>query len=415
MCKTFIGAKLHSGQQRIADAIIGTPHTEGSVDYHIVACSRQWGKSFMLLQLILYYALNEAGSKIIFVSMSYAQANKIYNEFIRGVDDSGIIRRRNATENSVILVNGSEIYIRSYQRAELIRGLSATTLIIDEAAFIKDEDWQAVLRPTLATAGRRGILFSTPRGHNYFYEMALKGQSPDWENYHFYHSTFRENPFANIQEVRDAERSLPEKIFKAEYEAEFVSGTMSVFNNYRECVNGTWLRGKTIGGIDVGNADDYTVLTIMSGNKVIGQWSWRHDSFENIINKIVEKLREYNVWKCWVEVNSLGSPFYEFLFKRVREQRVRTALEAWTTTNTSKANIVEQLINDFSMNNIIIPNDAELMGELDHFTANYSTKSKAIVYGADSGFHDDRVMSLAICNYNRATNVPSGHYHTTTI
>lgn len=415
MCKTFIGAKLHSGQQRIADAIIGTPHTEGSVDYHIVTCSRQWGKSFMLLQLILYYALNERNSRVVFVSMSYAQANKIFNELIRGVEKSGVIKRKNASENSIIMENGSEIYIRSYQRAELIRGLAATTLIVDEAAFIKDEDWQAVLRPTLATAGIRGILFSTPRGHNYFYEMYCKGELSDYPNYHSYYSTFRENPFANLSEIEDAHRSLPEKIYEAEYEAKFVSGNLSVFDNYRNCTTGKCVTGKTIGAIDVGNADDWTVLTLMNGNKVIGMWSWRKDTFENIINQIVKLLQEYNVFKCWVETNGLGSPFYEFLFKRVREQRLRVSLESWTTTNASKQNIVEQLVNDFAMNNIIIPNDPELMLQLDHFTCSYSTKSKAIVYGGENGFHDDYVMSLAICNYNRVVNTPSGHYHTTTV
>lgn len=407
----YVGAKLHSGQQRIASAIINTPHTEGSVDYHIVTCSRQWGKSFMLLQLILYYALNEADSKILFVSMSYSQANKIFHELIRGVENSGVIRKKNASENSIILLNGSEIYIRSYQRSDLIRGLSATTLIIDEAAFVKDEDWQAVLRPTLATAGKRGILFSTPRGHNYFYEMAVKGQSPEWENYHFYHSTYRENPYANLQEVSDAERTLPDKIFRAEYEAEFVSGSLSVFTNYRNCVSGRHISGRKVAGIDVGNADDWTVLTIMDGNKVIGQWRWRHDTFENIIREIVTLLAQHNVFKCFVEVNGLGSPFFEFLNKEIRARRLRVQTEAWTTTNNTKQNIIEQLINDFAMNNIIIPDEAELMLELDNFECSYSGKSKSIIYGGASGVHDDCVMSLAICNYNRVVNVPSGNYH----
>lgn len=407
----YVGAKLHGGQQRIASAIIGTPHTEGSVDYHIVTCSRQWGKSFMLLQLILYYALNEANSKILFVSMSYSQANKIFHELIRGVESSNVIRKKNASENSIILLNGSEIYIRSYQRSDLIRGLSATTLIIDEAAFVKDEDWQAVLRPTLATAGKRGILFSTPRGHNFFYEMAVKGQSPEWSNYHFYHSTYRENPYANLQEVSDAERSLPDKIFRAEYEAEFVSGSLSVFTNYRNCLTGKHTAGKKIAGVDVGNADDWTVLTIMDGNKVIGQWRWRHDTFENIIREIVTLLAKHNVYKCFVEVNGLGSPFFEFLNREVRTRRLRVQIEPWTTTNNTKQNIIEQLINDFAMNNIIIPDEAELLLELDNFECTYSGKSKSIIYGGASGVHDDCVMSLAICNYNRVVNVPSGAYH----
>lgn len=415
MCKELYGIKFFPKQNEIASAIVATPVKEGVVDYHSVCCSRQFGKSTMLTMLLLHYAINEPNSRNLFCSLTYQQSNKVFNNLIKGIRDWGIITRKDGSEYSIELTNGSIIYCRSFARADSMRGLSCETVVLDEAAYCRDEDFQSVIRPILSTVGRRCLLFSTPKGDNFFKTMYDRGVSSEFPNYHSYFATYHDNPIANLTEIEDARRTLPEKIFRAEYGAEFVSGNLSVFDGYRECVNGTWLRGKTIGAIDVGNADDWTVLTLMNGNKVVCQFFWRHDTFENIINEIVDKLREYGVWKVWVEVNSLGSPFYEFLYKRVREQRVRTALEAWTTTNTSKANIVEQLRNDFVMRNIIIPNDTELMSQLDHFTCSYSTKSKVIVYGAENGWHDDAVLSLAIANYNRVVNTPSGKYHTTTV
>lgn len=414
MSITIKSLKLHKGQQRIVDGIINTPHIDGQVDYHTVVCSRQWGKSVCCTQLMLYYAITEPGSKVLFISMTFQQSGKVFNTMVRGIEKSGIIEKKNAMENSIILKNGSEIYCRSYQRADYIRGLSATTLLIDESSFVKDEDWQSVFRPTLATAGKRCILFSTPKNDNWFKAMYDKGMSDSYPNYHSYHSTWRENPYANISEIEDAKNSLPEKIYLAEYEAEFVNGAYSVFKNYRNCFVGTFNSGQIIAGIDVGNADDYSVLVIINGNKVISINRWRHDTFENIIKEMVKVMIKEKVRQVWCEVNSLGSPFFEFLCNEIRANRLSIQMNPWITSNTSKQNIIEKLINDFAMNNIIIPDNKDLLEELDHFTAEYSNKSKAVIYGGQQGYHDDIIMALSIANFNRPKS-NFGHYHFTTV
>lgn len=411
----YIGAKLYKRQREIADAIITTREEPKTVEYHIVNASRQVGKSFLLKQILLYYAINEANSKNLFVSMTFSQTNKIYNELVRAIERSGIIRKKNGSEYSLILTNGSEIYFRSYQRCDTIRGTSANTLIIDEAAFVKDDDFNSVLRPTLSTAGRRCILFSTPRGENFFYQMARKGMLDDFKNYHYYHATYRDNPYANLGEIEDAKRTLPDKIFRSEYEAEFISGSVSVFENVRQCIgNVTYRGGACIAAIDVGRQNDFTVLSVMTKDGVlVSQNCWNHDTWENIIGAIVEDLRRFGVRQCYVEINGVGDPFFEMLYNRLRSVRSVCNLTPWTTTNATKQNIIEQLINDFANKNIQIPNDANLLLELDNFTAEYSSKTRSIRYCAIEPFHDDRVMSLAIANYNRVI-APSGSYRVTT-
>lgn len=407
----FIGAKLFPKQQEIVNSIVNTEDVEGSVSWHIVNCSRQFGKSYMLKQILLYFAINEPNSKCLFVSMTHQQANKIFNEILRAIEKTPIVKKKNAMENSLILINNSEIYIRSYQRCDFIRGLSATTLIVDEAAYIKEEDFQSVLRPTLATAGKRGILFSTPRGKNFFYTMAIMHKP----NYHYYHATYRDNPYANLSEIEDAKNTLPEKIFLSEYEAEFVSGSMSVFGNVEKCIRhaASLLPSQPcIAGLDVGRNSDYTVLTIMSDNKVVYQEQWNKDTWESIIQNIIQAFKKFNVRTCWVETNGLGDPFFEMLQKAVKINRCNIQLNPWTTSNTSKQNIVEKLIQDFVTENILIPDIPDLLEQLNNFEAEYSAKSKSIIYSGKMNGKDDRVMSLCICNYNRS-NAPTGSYHVT--
>ncbi len=408
----FIGAKLFPKQQEIVNAITGTPVVQKSVAWHLVNCSRQFGKSFMLKQLLLYYAINEPNSKVLFVSMTHQQAGKVFNEILRAIKKSPLVAEKNAVEHSLILVNGSEIYIRSYQRCDFIRGLSANTLIIDEAAFIREEDFQAVLRPTLSTAGKRAILFSTPRGKNYFYDMCMRGESVEWPMYRYYHATYRDNPIANLSEIDDAKKTLPDKIFRSEYEAEFVSGSLSVFTNVDRCVYSGVRRpsGVCIAGLDIGRQDDSTALTIMSGDTVVLQRTWRQNTWSNIINEVVKCLKEYQVKTVHVEINGVGDPVFEMLQQACSVQRCSTGITPWLTSNTSKQNAVEKLINDFNEGAIHIPDDKELRLQLDNFEAEYSTKSHSIKYGGRYPIHDDRVMSLAICNYNRL-NAPTCSYH----
>lgn len=409
----YLGAKLFPRQQEIVQSIISTEWQKGEVHWHLVNCSRQFGKSFMLKQLLLYYAINEPNSKCLFVSMTHQQAGKVYNEILRAIKKSGVIQEKNSVEHSLILVNGSEVYIRSYQRCEFIRGVSANTLIIDEAAFIKDEDFQAVLRPTLATAGRRAILFSTPRGKNYFYDMCVRGMQDEWDCYHYYHATYRDNPIANQGEIQDAKKTLPEKIFRSEYEAEFISGSMSVFNNVDKCIKERIVgAGTVVGGLDIGRKNDETCLTIMQGKSVIAQEVWSKKSWGEILARVVQLLKQYQVKQLWVEVNGLGDPVFEMLEGECKSVRCTTTLSTWITSNTSKQNAVEKLINDFNEGLIEIPNDEELLLQLDNFEAEYSTKSHCVKYAGRYPVHDDRVLSLAICNYN-ASHAPKGNYHIT--
>jgi hypothetical protein len=70
----------------------------------------------------------------------------------------------------------------------------------------------------------------------------------------------------------------------------------------------------------------------------------------------------------------------------------------FTTTNTSKAELIERLASDFEKSNIKIPNDPTLIAELQSFGAERLPGGQTR-YAAPSGMHDDMVMSLALAWY----------------
>ena len=55
--------------------------------------------------------------------------------------------KKNESELSVELANGSLIALKGADNADSLRGVSLSSLIIDEAAYVKREAWEMVLTP----------------------------------------------------------------------------------------------------------------------------------------------------------------------------------------------------------------------------------------------------------------------------
>ena len=152
------GFTPHREQKKIIDSII-----EGKEKHHIISVGRQFGKSLMGMNLLLYWGINEAPCKVLWVSPVYSQTNKVQKELERAISPSGFIKTCNFSESYIELKNGTEIYFRSQQRGyDNIRGYTFDYAILDEAAFMKGETWSEAVRPTLAVKGKKVLFLSYP-------------------------------------------------------------------------------------------------------------------------------------------------------------------------------------------------------------------------------------------------------------
>ena len=66
----------------------------------IVVCksSRQKGKSYMVANLLLYYAINYANTKNYCLSPSFKQAKNIYQTIVDAIIKSGVVKSKNKTD-----------------------------------------------------------------------------------------------------------------------------------------------------------------------------------------------------------------------------------------------------------------------------------------------------------------------------
>lgn len=384
----------HNNQQKIHNSI-----NNESYKYYVLNIGRQFGKTMLAMNQCYYWAFNNPNSKIAWVSPIYKQCKKVYDEMVLAFADTNLVKS-NASELIITLSNGSTIQFFSAERYDNIRGFTFDYLVCDEFAFMAEQAWSEVLRATVLVKGKKVLLISTPRGKNHFYNLFnLDGVNPQYKSF----KMTSYDGLALKDEIDGARFTLPENVFKQEYLAEFVDNGSGVFKDI-EINNQPSGSSNYFAGIDLGRADDYTVITILNDRgQMVCCERFRHNTWENILNDLLYHLNKWKP-KVYLEVNSIGDVIFEQLKARYRD------IEPFLTTSKSKNDAIEALqvaIQNKDFNSLDID---WLKKEFDVFTYEYNHKTRSLKYSAPQGFHDDGVMSCAIA-YQALRNLKhSGRY-----
>lgn len=382
----------HKNQELIHKAI-----NEGSQKYYVLDIGRQFGKSMLAMNQIYFWLINDKGSKCAWVSPIYKQAKKVFDEMVEAFADTGLIQKN--SQDLTITFGKSTLQFFSAERYDNIRGFTFDYLVCDEFAFIDAEAWTEVLRATVLVKGKKVLLVSTPKGKNHFYTaFQLEHSNPQYKSFKM---TSYDNPLIDPKEIDDARLTLPDHIFRQEYLAEFIDDAGAVFRNINECIKTGSNTGKLFAGIDLGRADDYTVLTIADSNdNEILCKRWRHMDWSTIISEIVNELNLYKP-KTLIESNGAQDAIFEMIQKKITYGK--SNVQPFVTTSKSKQTIIEDLIVAFEEKKIgIIGHDFQ-KHELEVFTYEYNMKTRQIRYSAPTGLHDDYVMSRALTTHAKKT------------
>jgi hypothetical protein len=388
----------HDNQLKIHDSIKNEPYK-----YYALNIGRQFGKSLLGVNQGLDWFFNEKNVKIGWVSPIYRQCKKVFNDIDNAFQkNQQVFKDKNKTDLYFKSHSDSVIQFYSSDSYNTIRGETFDYLIIDEAAWQSEQAWTEVLRATVLVKGRKVLFLSTPKGKNWFFNLhCLDGTNPQYKSFTM---TSYDNPLILPSEIDDARLTLPENVFRQEYLAEFIDGGAGVFMSVP--INETPQQdSRYFAGVDLGRADDYTVLTVINskGESVYCE-RWRHDTWQNIVNHIIPILKHYQP-KTLVEVNSIGDVIYE----QIKKEYPNT--HPFTTTSKSKQDIVEGLQVAIQNKEFTILKKDWLIKEFELFTYEYSAKTRSIKYSSPSGFHDDGVMSCCIAYKAMKDLAKLGRYH----
>ncbi len=404
MSKTYQGFNPTPQQQKVIDTILNT-----DAKYITTVSPRQAGKTMLAINMMLYFAINDKGTTTCFVSPIYSMARKVMEEMYEAIKGSDIVERANFSNFEIKLKTGSKILFKSAEREDSLRGYTFDYLIMDESSYIKEDAYKRAIQPTVFIKGKKVLLFSTPRGRDWFYNMHVMGHDPDFKQYASCRMSYQGNPYVNMQEIESAKKALPEAIFRAEYLGEFLEGESMVFQNFSTNTFDTYPApiGKVYAGLDSGQSNDYTVATFIdSTGQVVDIYRDNKKTYEEMTNNVLARVKKWNA-TLMVETNSIGGPVFEALKKQWQDTH------PFNTSNSSKREIIESLILAFNENSLRIPSInlyPELHHELEVYEMTYNPKTRTVQYNAREPFHDDMVMSLAIANYNRLQNKTLGTY-----
>lgn len=362
----------------------------------IIKAKRQVGKSILAIVLIIYFSLKRKGVSLI-IEPTQAQCRRVYKQIVDCLEGSGIITQANATLLSINFVNGSEIIFKSCEQdTDALRGFTVTNLcVIDEGAFCPKEVFE-VIYPTTDAHNAPILIISTPLFTNgEFYELYKKGLIPNEKIKSYDWSKYDTSKYLSDEKLEFYKETVAPLKFKSEYLGEFIEEGSYTFGDVTKTINDSIFNDLPIyGGIDwaTGNNGDFTVLTLMdSKGNVTNIFPFKNLDAVEQVNELSNIINSYPSLKTiQVEMNSIGRVFYENL-----KRKVKVYLKQFTTTNDSKRKIIEQLIQAFNSNKITIPNDPELLKELQHYAVE-KTKT-GYTYNGANGVHDDYVISLALC------------------
>ena len=366
---------------------------------YVVKARRQVGKSILVEQELLRFAINFARTTNACVSPTLSQARKVFQDIIDCIGDSGVVKKKNETLLEIELINGSRIFFKSAEQRESLRGYTISGILcIDECAFISDDIFNTVI-PWCNVHKAPILLTSTPKFKEGFYWSYWNlGLDPDNQNVQsFDFNDFDTSMLLSPDKLEEYRKILPSGQFRTEYLGEFLDADGIVFQGFKECVGFSDSYQKLYVGIDwgTGNGEDSTSISVLNERcEQVFYFNFNDKNTTAQIEFISEFLnRHKGVIKLVVpELNSIGTPMTELLRGKCPWYKI----EGVTTTNTSKCDMVNALQVAFEQKKIKILDEERQLRELSMYEAQFNPKTKNITYNAPRGHHDDTVIALGL-------------------
>ena len=222
-----LGLELDQAQRAILDP---------GIRRGILNCCRKWGKSTMIALKAAHFAATTPGATVLVVAPSARQSEEllgIAGNILRKLEQAATY-----SQERVSLANKSRILALPNQPVT-IRGYSPQLLVVDEAAYLPEEIWDAVF-PMLNAAPGGGWLWlmSTPAQPVGFFHRLWESPGDHWTKLKVTAHDCPRIPAAMIEEAR---RSFAPERFAREYLCEFAQPATAAFPEeiIRSCLDPT--------------------------------------------------------------------------------------------------------------------------------------------------------------------------------
>ncbi len=403
MARLFFGWRPHPTQKQwmVDDARV-----------KVAACGRRWGKTEAAAVDAATFALACPGSAQMIVAPTCDQSRLIFDTVERLVMGRAVTRRVSKVTRTPfprLRINRSEITARTADDdGRNLRGHSADRVIVDEAAYVRDAVVEEVISPMLADRNGQLVMISTPWGKNHFYRAFARGNGGDGR-YSAHRFPSRTNPFVSGEYIEFQRGVITPRQFSVEYEAEFLDDQASVFP-WETIERAVGLGRETyvsdepwlVAGVDWARYSDYTTVIVLDASetphRVVAMDRFHKLSWEAQVERVASILIGCGVSEVLTDQTSIGDPLLEQLRRCVWEKGAGMAIEGMAFTNASKREIIDNLVVRLSAGETAIPDDEQLVRELQYFEYELTTSGN-VRMNARSGYTDDLVVALALAEW----------------
>ena len=389
------GAKLIGWQNDLVREFLSLKKDERLV---IKKC-RQVGCSFTFAQILFYVAINRPRSTSIYITTTNSAARKFFTDMGEFCKESSLVSL-NSSLLEMTFWNGSIIYFKSSESQ--LRGISCKRggiMVVDECAFLKSDIWTSIL-PFTTVSKANTLIASTPwtkRGMYYtFYERALSGDP----GYHLIDTRDYDLSYFISEDQREEYRKiLSPQAFRTEIDGEFMDSTSGVFGDYQSIYAEPEDKEPVWCGIDfsVSVGGDDTVLTGFNKSKQQCLLYYDNSIADPVqrAEKLADIINSYpSIKKVICETNSMGSTFISIMRRKLKRPNI---LEEFTTTNSTKKDVIENLVSLIGQKEITLLDDPKQDYEFAIFQL-VELKNGNYSYAADTKVQnskDDIVMATA--------------------
>lgn len=370
-----------------------------------LSAGRRWRKTTLVMAVAVEAATSR--KQIIWGAPTFDQVRIGWEETRKAAGNVAVF---NQSQMTATFPGGGRILYRSLDDPDNARGHTADGVVIDEASEVKAVAWYEVMRPMLLDTGGWSWCMGTPKGCNWFWQEWIRAaddadarswQAPTLGCRITPEGLVRaphplENPDISFAEMLKLYATMPERTFRQEILAEFIEDSGGVFRRVSDAATATRqdkpVPGHTYSlGIDWGKHQDFTVLAVldMTTKEIV------HVDRFNQIDYALQRARvraladTFRPRPIIAERNAMGEPIIEAL------EREGLRIEPFTTTNASKAELIEALALAFERGDIRIIPEPTLIAELQAYEAE-RLPSGMLRYSAPEGLHDDCVIALAL-------------------
>ena len=307
----------------------------------------------------------------------------------------------NNTEMRIELKNGSSFQVVGADNIDNLVGTNPIGVVFSEYSLMKAQVWEFI-RPILAENGGFAIFIYTPRGMNEGWKiLQVAKENPD----EWWHEvlTVEDTKAISKKTLFQEKKEMPSDLFEQEYFVKFIEGASSVFKRVDEAVIDE-IEGLKAGrryqiGVDLAKYQDFTVISVVDLHTfhLVKQIKFHKIDWNEQKEIIIKEVKYWNKARTYIDSTGLGDPIIDDLKRLI-------SVEPFHFTETSRAQLLNNLQILIEQGKLKIPNDKELMDELK--SMQYELEGQKVKMRVPEGLHDDRIFSLGLACWGLSERLP---------